>query len=457
MNLEQLRKQAKELVRAARTGDPKALERLGGREPVLARAQLVLAREHGYPSWPALVAALEAGAESFVLAATERHRTRAERLLAVSPEIASDPWARLVLGRGWDGDPNEPGGPRGWAPILYVSHSCFASPALARELLERGADPNATFENEYGEMSALYGAAGVAHDPELTRILLEAGANPDDGESLYHSVEHESPECLRLLLEHGATVNGTNALPHALDYEELEHVRLLLEAGGDPNEGAYVAHAVRRGRGPEAVRLLAEHGADLDRPGGETWRGDVPLRTPYQHAVIRNRADVAATLAELGADTTVAPEDLALAALARGERTEGPFPDDPDAQEVIVTTALQGDLDAVLKTVGPNYRGVVGGSPNLPLLGHAAWVGDPVVVGRLLEAGADPGYGGETESATPLAVAALGSRNYRAPGRDYVAVAERLVAEGNEIEPRFLEVAEGPLYDWLEARTGRVE
>jgi hypothetical protein len=33
-----------------------------------------------------------------------------------------------------------------------------------------------------------------------------------------------------------------------------------------------------------------------------------------------------------------------------------------------------------------------------------------------------------------------------------VAVAELLVAAGNEIEPRFLEVADGPLYDWLEAR-----
>lgn len=38
-------------------------------------------------------------------------------------------------------------------------------------------------------MSALYGAAGVAHDPELTRILLGAGADPNDGESVYHSTE----------------------------------------------------------------------------------------------------------------------------------------------------------------------------------------------------------------------------------------------------------------------------
>jgi ankyrin repeat protein len=453
MDLEQLRKQAKELVRAARAGDPGALVRLGGREPILARAQLVLAREHGYPSWPALLAAAEANVDAFVRAATDNRRTRAERMLAARPEIADDPWARLVLGRGWDGDPDEPGGPRNWAPILYVCHSCFASPELARELLERGADPNATFSNEYGEMSALYGAAGVVHDPELTRILLEAGANPDDGESLYHSVEHESTACLELLLEHGATVDGTNALPHALDYEEIEHVRLLLDAGGDPNEAAYMAHAVRRGRDPEVLRLLAEHGADLNRPGGETWRGNVPLRTPYQHAVIRGRDHQAEALAELGADTTVAPEDLAVAALARGERPEGPLPDDPDAQEVIVMAALGGHLDAVLEAVGPNYSGVVGGSPKGPLLGHAAWVGDPVVVRRLLEAGADPHGRAEAEFATPLAVAVHGSA-YAGNEGDYVAVAEMLVAAGNEIEPRFLEVANGPLYDWLEARSG---
>ena len=50
MNLEQLRKQAKELARAARAGEPAALARLGDLPPRLASAQLVLAREHGYPA-----------------------------------------------------------------------------------------------------------------------------------------------------------------------------------------------------------------------------------------------------------------------------------------------------------------------------------------------------------------------------------------------------------------------
>src|SRR5262249_52514415 len=236
---------------------------------------------------------------------------------------------------------------------------------LARELLARGADPDSSFTNEYGRMSALYGAAGVVHDPELTRLLLEAGANPGDNESLYHATEAESTPRPEPPREHGATIRCTNALPHALDDDRIEHVRLLLEAGADPNEGAYVAHAVRRGRGPDFLRLLAAHGADVDRPGGESWRGDVPLRTPYQHAVIRGRVEVADTLKELGASTDVSPDDLALGAIARGERPASPLPPelDPDAQEALILAAGHGHFDAVLDAVGPDFQGVVGGSP----------------------------------------------------------------------------------------------
>ena len=133
MNLEQLRKQAKELVKAARAGDADALERLDGREPILARAQLVVAREHGYPSWPALVAAAEASAAEIVRAATSGRPTRAEQLLAARPELERDPWVRLVLGRGWDGDANAPGGPLECPPLVYACHSCFdTSAARAR-------------------------------------------------------------------------------------------------------------------------------------------------------------------------------------------------------------------------------------------------------------------------------------------------------------------------------------
>jgi ankyrin repeat protein len=455
VNLEQLRKQAKELVRAARAGDAEALARLDDLPPKLASAQLVLAREHGFSSWPELVHALEAGADAFVVAATSGRRDRADRLLAAQP-IERDRWAGLVLGRGWDGDPNEVGGPREWSPLHYACHSCFDTLPVVRDLLARGADPNAYYPNEYGPMSTLYGAAGVRYDAEMTRALLEAGADPNSepwfGDALYHATEARSPDCVRILLEHGARPNGTNALAHALDDERYEHVRLLLEAGADPNEHAHVAHAVRRGRGPEYVRLLDEHGADLDRPGGETWRGDVRLRTPYQQAFLRRRDDLLETLRELGASTEVADDDLAVAAVVAGERPATPLPAelDPDQQEVLILAALQkGRLELVVELLGTQFTGVVGGSPAGTLLHHAAWVGDAALVERLLELGADPVARSGAEWDTPLAWAVLDSPSWRAPGRDFVRIAELLVDAGAELEPRFTEVAEGPLADWL--------
>ena len=177
-------------------------------------------------------------------------------MLAARPELEDDPWVRLVLGRAWDGDPNAPGGPLGWAPLLYACHSCFATTALGRDLLERGADPNGFFVNEYGNMSALYGAAGVKHDPELTGALLEAGANPDDGESLYHATEAESPECVRILLEHGATIDGTNALAHALDEDRLHRcLDRETELEADEPEAVKVEDDVVEAGGPQPVRV----------------------------------------------------------------------------------------------------------------------------------------------------------------------------------------------------------
>jgi hypothetical protein len=59
-SLEQLRKQAKELLQLFRSGDSSATHRLhtykpDASEPILADAQYVLAREHGFDSWPKLV------------------------------------------------------------------------------------------------------------------------------------------------------------------------------------------------------------------------------------------------------------------------------------------------------------------------------------------------------------------------------------------------------------------
>ena len=75
--------------------------------------------------------------------------------------------------------------------LIAVTHSSliriprFQGPLreTARVLLAAGADPNSTWREGGGpSLSALYGAAGLHHDAEMTRLLLDAGASPDDGE-----------------------------------------------------------------------------------------------------------------------------------------------------------------------------------------------------------------------------------------------------------------------------------
>jgi len=64
-SLEQLRKQAKDLLRAWRAGDPAAIDRVRAYKPRatpprLADAQRIIAREYGFNSWPKLVHHVEA-------------------------------------------------------------------------------------------------------------------------------------------------------------------------------------------------------------------------------------------------------------------------------------------------------------------------------------------------------------------------------------------------------------
>jgi len=63
-DLEQFKKQAKELLKAWKTGDAEALRRVRDfharpGKPVLAGAQLIIAREHGFESWPKFAAHID--------------------------------------------------------------------------------------------------------------------------------------------------------------------------------------------------------------------------------------------------------------------------------------------------------------------------------------------------------------------------------------------------------------
>jgi Ankyrin repeats (many copies) len=117
---------------------------------------------------------------------------------------------------------------------------------------------------------------------------------------------------------------------------------------------------------------------------------------------------------------------------------------------VLILTALRGGLDRVVEAVGPNFSGVVGGSPEGTLLHHACWLGHVDVVERLLELGADPTATSPADFARPLDWVIHASQYHGLPDRDFVGVAERLVAAGAPLEARYPEVAEGPLAGWLQ-------
>ncbi len=101
-DLDQLRRQAKELRDAVRNCDTGAAERFARHHPsapqgvvTLAAAQLVIARELGFASWPQLKAAVEAGAttperqaEMFVAASVEGRVREVQRILDAVPGIA---------------------------------------------------------------------------------------------------------------------------------------------------------------------------------------------------------------------------------------------------------------------------------------------------------------------------------------------------------------------------------
>ncbi len=176
-NLDQLKRQAKELLHA-------------GKAPTLHDAQTMLAREYGFKSWNALhdqVEALtlefDAALAEFFEAATDGRRDRAERMLGLYPRIANaNLHTALILGDApavdarLEKDPSlatKPGGPRGWEPIHYVCYTTMAhdSPArreglaaIARRLIALGADPNTRFPWEHHNVRrpVLWGASRQA-------------------------------------------------------------------------------------------------------------------------------------------------------------------------------------------------------------------------------------------------------------------------------------------------------
>ena len=331
----------------------------------------------------------------------------AERLLAHDPALVDAGLdVALVLGdQEWvaaavDRDPTLvsrelPG--IGRRPLSCACHSVFLSPSSRRApgvrrvvelLLDSGADVNEVHHNEYGAMSVLYGAAGVVHDPETTRLLLERGADPNDGEAVYHAVEADDTACLELLLRAGATVRDTNALANAID--DRGKVRILLEQGDLRASDPELRDALLYARAPAVVELLIEHRASLDAR-------DRDGLTPYARAARFKSEEMMKLLEDAGADTTLDPAAAWIGAIVRGDhdraaRVKAGHPDlvvrDADLEQ-LARWASAGDDEVVARLLDAGVpldaRGIDGGTA----LHYAGLWGRGRTVALLLARGAD--------------------------------------------------------------------
>jgi hypothetical protein len=472
-NLDHLKKQAKDLIRAYRNREPQAIAQLRASLPAAAGrsddeivalklrlhdAQSCVVRSYGFASWADLRAYVEAeaGARDDRAARTLRWLalvyagelsgagiTRANprvavRMLAESPDlVAGDPYLACAIGdegalrAETAADPswvNRPGGPLNLPPLLAVTHSSLLRVPEFRERLHRSArhllaadaDPNqwvghrlppasVSKPDDTTQLSALYGAAGVNFDPELTKLLLDAAANPNDGESLYHSLE--SVDCARVLLEHGARIEENNTLYRALDFDNVPVLELLLAHGADANVpgrgppitdwGTPLLLAIYRRRSRRHIEALLAAGAS-------------PLATTpagvggYSLALQFGLRDVAALLRDHGAAATLSEDEQFVAACAGGDAAEAQRicarrPDLPgslpEARLRILPdmVAAGGDEGARLMVKLGWPIAVRGGDWNGSALNHAVFLGNAPMTRFLLEHGASwrevHGYG----------------------------------------------------------------
>lgn len=351
-----LRAAAKRLKKAFATGDADAVRRLrafvpGDTPPKHADFLHVIARESGHDSWPKLKFALEAAAMTRAQrAARLEHGLRfgqnwvVAKLLDGDPDLASTnlglqcaTYDVAAVKAALERNPaaaTEVIGDR--APLLHLAFSKYIHMAPERRaamleivqlLVAHGANVNDGCPAEPGsdhKLSALYGALGHADNMALAEWLLDHGADPNDGESVYHATELSHHDGLRLLIKHGVRLYRTNALPRALDFNDPVSVRLLLDHraalwanGIEPPPQTVrehitnLHHAARRWCSAEIANLLLDAGEDA----ATLWQG----HTPYAVARIYGNQPFAEALAARGAPTALSPTEAVLAACAAGQ------------------------------------------------------------------------------------------------------------------------------------------
>ena len=351
-DFEQFKRQAKELLKSYRAADADAVAEVQRHERTadpaafaLHDAQRVLARSYGFASWQKLKSYVQAiqpywrplelksddDAGKFLRLACITYfdfdhpsrRDQARQLFAEKPHLAKANLytaaavgdvaaARDFLARG--ADVHAKGGPFNWEPLLYAAYSRLNSQSaghstldVARLLLERGADPNAGFLWEGGYvLTALTGALGLGEDDsgrgagplwqpphehwrEFARLLLDAGADPNDSQGLYNRMQQPDNEHLQLLLEYGLGQDRGGPWFQRF-WQDWPHAAM------SRSPADLLAWQLRWAVGAnyfDRVKLLVAGGVDVNRPSGG--------RTPYAEAVSNGHQRIAEYLLAKGA------------------------------------------------------------------------------------------------------------------------------------------------------------
>jgi ankyrin repeat protein len=479
-NLTQYKKQAKGLLRDVAEGVVSARERVRKHHPrfrgirdsewglvQLSDAQLVVAREHGYASWPEFAKHIEMlrvirslqelgdPVNVFIEVATVDRRgwhgsgslEYAEMVRLRYPEVArANVFSAAVLGDA--GLVREflardrslataQGGPHGWDALTYLCFSRYlriekdraeSFVEAARALLEGGADANTGWIEYIDEVprpvkeAAIYGAAGLAQNPGLTRLLLEYGADPNDEETPYHVPESDDNTVLRILLESGKFNEASLAcvLLRKADWHDEEGLRLVLEHGVSPNLftrfGLTVLHqAVLRDNRLGTLEVLLDHGADPLLPNARDGGSAIVM------AARRGRRDFIELLRRRGITANGGPLEAMIVACARGDSAEASELVSQYAREAEQLLSIGGEILCDLAGNG-NVEGIrclldLGVSPGsvrgendlywdvtkeTTALHNAAWRMQHAVVRELIRRGAPINDG---KGRTPLAMA----------------------------------------------------
>jgi ankyrin repeat protein len=475
-----LREAAKSLKKRTASGDRAAVafvefHKGPAAEPIkLADVQFALARAYGFKSWPRLKAYVEAQAhtplergnlllkglfgdnwallqelyerraelpaDDIFIAAGLGNAAAVESLLAADPSLA-----------------RRPGGPKQTQAITYAAHGRFyllddsyreRQQQIVKLLLSHGADPNSSAPQDEGDgrWSALYGCCRQTGNPAVAKLLLEAGANPDDGESLYHSSELRDTTCLELILAAGMPAKDREwCIVRALDAENPDAIALYLEYGTQPDH-FHLHWALFRERSLKVIQLLVEHGADVNGVCKQHWLlARIEGLTPLQVTERTGASAISEYLLAHGAKDNRTTTDYMIGACWKEDenavRALGPVNLLPRDHGNVATAARSGRLKVVQLMLDAGFD-IEARADDLDAtpLNYAATTGDAAMVDLLLAHGARQGvtnkYGG-----TPISAAVYCAAHFNSGRGNYARVVRSLLAAGGEVPPHCLELA----------------